>query len=291
MSVGESHQLQRMLTAIVESAGGQVRFPGFPIQRPLELGNPRLDIGVVPAGGGGEYELPVPEPSDVKFVAQVSALPTITSGIGTGGLEVKFNVDGIVIPCPGAAGAFWARPLQARWASVQPGRPIAYTQEGGLMFAQESTLQAAGAVILEFYAKPHNESMRHFYNRVMDWTSKSGDGDSGSGNIIKSLSGFAPGSATDVTLGTFSSTNPTPTQIFLVGTNMPVGGATKAGQLIVSTPNNADLVFVAESSGLAIASNNPLGALGQDTWNIPVGGKAFFLANSGTQSISARYRS
>lgn len=287
----EPYQLHRMLTLIVESAGGQVRFPGFPVGRAQELRNPEADIRVVPAGGGGEYELPVPEPSDVKFVAQVSALPTITSGVGSSGLEVKFNVDGIVIPCPGASAAFWSRPLQTKWASVQPGRPIAYTQEGGLMFSQETTLQAAGAVVLEFYAKPPNETMRHFYNRVMDWTSKSGDGDSGAGNIIKSLGGFAPGSATDVTLGTFNSTSPTPTQIFLVGTNMPVGGATKAGQLIVGTPNNADLVFVAESSGLAVASNNPLGALGQDTWNIPVGGKAFFLANSGTQTLSARYRS
>lgn len=247
------------------------------------------DVRVILGGAAGGHA-PIPEPSDLKYMGNVSSLPTIASGTGSGGTEAKFNVDGIIIPCPGAIGAFWARPLQVRWASVQPGRPILYHQELGIVFAQDSSIQASGQLILEFYPKPPNESMHSYYDRVKRWTSQSSE--AGAGSIISTMAGAFPGSAPDVTLGTFTQTGGTPTQLYLAGSNMPVGGATKAGALVVSTsPGNTDMVFVGETSALAIASNNPLGASGQDTWNIPVGGKAFFLSNSGTQTVSARFRS
>lgn len=270
---------------LAAQAAGLVDYPGFPVMHGL----PGDDIRVEAAGISGYEGMPIPEPSDLKFLGNVSALPSNASGVGQNGTEVKFNVDGIIIPMPGAVGAFWSRSLKDRWAGIQPGRPIIYTQSGGFIVAQDSAVTAAGQLAFEFYAKPPNESMRSFYNRVRNWTAQSSEG--GAGSIVAALGGSGAGSGTDVTLGTFTQNGASPTQIFLVGTNMPVGGATKPGQLIISTPNNTDLIFVGETSALAAASNNPIGQLGEDVWNIPKGGKAFFLSNSGTQTASARFRS
>lgn len=276
--------LRVALQNAIEGLGGKVSYPGFPMWEAGE--NPYGEPEVIEFA----HDLPVPEPSDVKVVGLVSALPTITSGVGQNGTEVKFNADGIIIPIPGAIGAFWSRSLKNRWAGIQPGRPIAYTQEQSFFVAQDTTVQIGGNLALEFYAKPQGMHLKHFYQRVRDWTAQSGEG--GAGGIISAQSGFFPGSSSDVTLGTFTQTGGSPTQIFLAGTNMVVGGATKAGQLFINTDGaNTDEIFVGETSALAIASNNPIGASGQDVWYIPKGGKLFFLSKSGTQSIGARFRS
>ena len=73
---------------------------------------------------------------------------------------------------------------------------------------------------------------------------------------------------------------------------MPVGGASVAGEAVLSSrPANTDTVWVGETAALRVASNNPIGPSGQDTWRIPLTGTLFILALSGTQIISARYRS
>lgn len=128
-------------------------------------------------------------------------------------------------------------------------------------------------------------SRQSFRDRLASRLVASGS-DTTAGAIITGLGG-----GSDVTLGSFSDAG-AGTQIYLAGSNMPVGGASVGGALVLnSRPANTDTIWVGETAALAVASNGPIGPSGQDTWNIPVSGKLFMLALSGTQILGARYRS
>lgn len=235
------------------------------------------------------------EPSDLSGPTAVTSLGT-TAG---GGTEVKFNLPGIVYVGSGAIGVYWARSLGANqntWSPCLPGMRLAYHPQGGLFFGTSSAggIRASGALILAFYKMPagykkQKNAWREWHKQVGEWTEGSGS-DNALGVIAQSLA-VGANSGTDVTLGTFSDAG-AGTQIFKAGTNFPVAGAVTQGGVILNASNaNTDVIWIAETTVLAVASNGALGALGQDINNRAVGTKLFMLANSGTQVLGARYRS
>lgn len=264
------------------------------------------------------------EPSDLIAAQAVTGLATTAAG----GTEVRFNVKGLVHVGSGAIGVYWNRPLGAsqnfRWAPLAPGLLIPYDPREGLFVGSNIAggITIGGVLTLAFYKLPpiktraERELARIAAQRSAPggepgspWAGAPGGGaggwdsasqfrtelghrlgasgsDTTAGAVIGGLGG-----GTDVTLGSFSDAG-AGTQIYLAGSNMPVGGASKVGRTILNAPpGNTDAVWVGETAALAVASNGGLSASGQDTWEIPAGGKLFMLANSGTQILGARYRS
>lgn len=226
------------------------------------------------------------EPTDSKQPVTVASIATTANG----GEEVKFAADGVIIPGPGAMGMYWARSVKARWAPLTPGRPIPYTVDAGFFVGRNTTgVATRGVLSLEFYAKPSGMTWGKFMAWATGWTKVQGAAEGAVGGMMAGLVGM---SGTDVTLGTFSHlSTDAAKQIFLAGSAMPEAGADQQLNLIVKAPyGNTDEVYVGETAALAVASNNPLSATGEDTWSIPSGGKLFFKSASGTQKLSARIR-
>lgn len=229
---------------------------------------------------------PLWEPSDAKDPVTVASLATTAAG----GNEQKFGLEGMIVPGPGAIGAYWSRATKSRWTPLTPGRPIPYTPDGGFFVGKSATgLLPSGVLTLEFYAKPPATDWDEFRKWVFDWT-RINSSESAVGALIQNLIAVT---GTDSTLGTFSHLfSAGAEQIFLAGSNMLVGGATAHCLITVNAPyTNTDEVYVGETAALAVASNNALSATGESTWSIPAGGKLFFKSATGTQKLSARMRS
>lgn len=236
------------------------------------------------------------EPSDLSAAVAVTGLQTTALG----GTEAKFNMPGIIYVGSGAIGVYWARALGAninsKWCPLMAGMRLAYHPHSAIFFGTNTVggVKLGGVLTLAFYKLPkHLETKKNgwklWHKQIGEWTEGSGS-DTATGVIAQA---FASGAVngTDVTLGTFSDAG-AGTQIFKVGTNFPVGGAVAAGGVIMNASNaNTDVIWVAETTALAVASNGPIGALGQDVSNRAIGTKLFMLANSGTQVLGARYRS
>lgn len=237
------------------------------------------------------------EPSDLSPAVACTSLATTAAG----GTEVKFSVPGIIYIGSGAIGVYWARALGAninsKWSPLLPGMRLAYHPQAAIFFGGNSVggVTIGGVLTLAFYKMPPNfqkkrDAWSKWHKQIGEWTEGSGS-DNAAGAIMGFLGGAGPQTGTDVTLGTFSDAG-VGTQIFNAATNMPVGGASARGAAIMNAPNtNTDAVWVAESSVLAVASNNGIFTAGQDQNNVPVGGKLFMLANSGTQKLGVRFRS
>ena len=237
----------------------------------------------------GEDGSPLWEPTDAKQPTAVSSLETTANG----GTEIKFSGEsGVIVSGPGAVGVYWRRAINDRWMPLLQGRHISYNAEAGFFVGTNNAGVTPGGVLsLEFFAKPPGMNFKQWSKTVYEWTRGSG-ADMSTGVISGVISGATMFGGTDVTLGTFSQLfSAAAEQIFLAGSNMLVGGATKKCQVLLATPyTNTDEIYVGESAALAVASNNPLSATGQDTWSVPAGGKLFFKSASGTQKVSARVR-
>lgn len=284
---------------------------GSILREPLALGSPRgattallFDPRGAPAPQvvmGTDVELENGqasfEPSDLAPAVACTSLATTA----TGGTEVKFSTPGIVYIGSGAIGVYWARALGAninsKWAPLLPGMRLAYHPQSALFFGGNSVggVTVGGVLVLAFYKMPPNYKTKKnpwsaWHKQIGEWTEGSGS-DNAAGAIMGFLGGAGPSTGSDVTLGTFSDAG-AGTQIFKVGTNMPVGGASARGAVIMNAANtNTDAVWVAETTPLAVASNGGIFQAGQDMNNVPVGGKLFMLANSGTQKLGVRFRS
>lgn len=265
------------------------------------LGSVQNALNALVRVGGISAEPIVVLAEELDLVASTDAYPptaaTSLASIGSGGTEVKFNREGIIVPGPGAIGVYYASALEAgqgakgKWQSLLATRKIRYNREAGFFIGSSSIggITVGGVVTLDFYAKPKHVKWSDWHKFVERWTSGSGP-ESAVGALVGTIPGSG-GSGTDVTLGTFSDAG-VGSQIFLAGTNMPSTGAVKQVSVVLNTPGyNTDAIWVAETSALAVADNNPLMPAGQDTWNIPAGGKLFFKSRSGTQKVGARVRS
>lgn len=245
------------------------------------------------------------EPSDLIAAQAVTGLATTAAG----GTEVRFNIKGIVHVGSGAIGCYWNRALGAsqnfRWAPLAPGLLIPYDPRQGLFVGSNVAggITIGGVLTLSFYRLPPIQKVRRADKTTISAPDRSTGwslggfreelarrtGASGSDTTAGAFAGVDAGS--DVTLGTFSDAG-VGTQIFRVSTNMPVGGATRIGATILNaSPANTDVVWVAETSALAVASNGGISAGGQDQVRSALNGTLFMLAGSGTQVLGARYRS
>lgn len=131
---------------------------------------PPFDI--VPAKYQG-VEYPIWEPDDFKELDVAADIPVYASsgGVGSGGVEVKFNHEGIIVPGPGSTGVYWSRALRQRWAPIASGRMIAYRPEAAFYVAtMTGGIPPGGVLSLEFYVKPRNVSWPDWREWVEKWT-------------------------------------------------------------------------------------------------------------------------
>lgn len=230
-------------------------------------------------------------PSDLAAAVAVTSLATTVNG----GTETKFNRPGIVRVGDGAIGVYRANALGANintgWQPLGAFELIPYYPQAGLFVGTNTVggIAIGGVLTLAFYALPRkflgHQGMRKFLSSLGKILPIPGT-TMGPGSIIASVGG-----GTDVTLGTFSDAG-AGTQIFKAGTNFPTGGAGAVGSVIMNAPpTNTDVVWVAETSALAVASNGGISQSGQDIFVRALNTKLFMLANSGTQKLGCRYRS
>lgn len=221
-------------------------------------------------------ERPLFEPDDSKRGA-VTALPTVSAG----GLEIKFNRPGIIVPQPGAIGVYFARALMNeinRWGSLAPGRPIAYHPQSSFFIgtSTDGAISPAGVYNLEFYAKPQGMTWPIFREWVRAWTISNGS------DMGNAASASAPVAALSLEIVMKGYDGGSYDPRALPNTGRPV--ILQAG-LDTTTPpgtnNAADVFCVASSAALAIAGAGMLLTPGgNDVWP---GGAAFVceIANLG----------
>ena len=269
--------------------------------------NPRVVPSADAFGPADRFTSAMFEPYDLIAAQAVTGLATTAAG----GTEVRFNLPGFVHVGSGAVGVYWNRALGAnkgfRWVPCAPGTLIPYHPRQGLFVGTQTVggITIGGVLTLSFYRLPEWKKGRDDARErpPSDSGGSSGDQpgdpgaiDPGGGGGLESLdmkfqhalaqhvaaSGSdttagafvgAGGDGPDVTLGSFSDAG-VGTQIFLAGSNMPIGGASRAGIAVLNSRQaNTDTVWVGETSALAVASNGAIGPSGQDLWNIPVAGQ------------------
>ena len=208
-------------------------------------------------------------PDDFSPAVACTSLGTTAAG----GTEVKFQSPGIVYVGAGPVGVYWTRALGSsqnnRWTPVMSGVRLPYNGKNGLFFGTNTVggIAVGGCISFALYQLPKEHvgkpgAWAALHKQVQDWTEGSSDA-TGTAGVLGFIFGGGPASGTDVTLGTFSDAGGG-TQIFKVGTNMPVGGAVnRSGAVILNaSPANNDVCWIGETGALRVASNGGIGPSG-----------------------------
>lgn len=218
-------------------------------------------------------EEPLWTPDDLTSTLAVTALATVANG----GQEIKFNRDGLVVPGPGAAGAYWSRSTKQRWIPIVAGRPIPYTAEHGFFIAQSSTgITPGGTLTLEFYAKPEGVSWARFRSKVGAWSGGGFGGATGTGTII-------PPKGSPIKFTTNGRAAPA-----IAGTAIVSAVTVPTAVVVITDQTNASPIFFADTQAKAAllgaaGGGQPLYAAGADVFPLDVGESLWAASADGLQ--------